>query len=233
MIYSNTLANILGFEAQLLPNSKLHLKLLPLFRGEKSRMTYSAYTDQELTALIKEGDEIAFKEVFDRYFRRLYTFSFRFLKNKEQAEEVVNDALMNVWINKSRLNRESSILPFLYTVTRRLTLNVLRNIATSQRAIDQLWISMEKLSNETEETVLLNDLKQFTEQALVHLPAQQQLVFRMSRYDQLNYDEIADRLNISRNTVKNHLIAALKTLRSQFNQSDTAYFILLSTFLLK
>lgn len=195
--------------------------------------SYSTYTDQELTVFLKEGNEPAFREVFDRYFRRLYTFSFRFLKNREQAEEVVNDALLSVWVNRDKLNTELSVLPFLYTVTRRLALNVLRNIATSQKAVDELWINMQELSNETEETVLLHDLKQFTEQALIHLPSQQQIIFRMSRYDELSYDEIAEKLNISRNTVKNHLVAALKTLRTHFNESDAAYFILLSSIWLK
>lgn len=97
-----------------------------------------------------------------------------------------------------------------------------------QRAIDALWTDMEKVINETEESLLLSDLRQFTESALVQLPPQQQLIFRMSRYQGLSYDEIAEQLHLSRNTVKNHLIAALKTLRTHFNQSDVAYFILIS-----
>jgi RNA polymerase sigma factor, sigma-70 family len=119
-------------------------------------------------------------------------------------------------------------LPYLYTITRRLALNALRDLATLQRAIDALWTDMEKVINETEESLLLSDLRQFTESALVQLPPQQQLIFRMSRYQGLSYDEIAEQLHLSRNTVKNHLIAALKTLRTHFNQSDVAYFILIS-----
>ncbi|MEJ2903198.1 sigma-70 family RNA polymerase sigma factor [Pedobacter panaciterrae] len=119
-------------------------------------------------------------------------------------------------------------MPYLYTITRTLALNALRDLATLQRAIDALWTDMEKVINETEESLLLSDLRQFTESALVQLPPQQQLIFRMSRYQGLSYDEIAEQLHLSRNTVKNHLIAALKTLRTHFNQSDVAYFILIS-----
>lgn len=189
--------------------------------------------EKDIVVALKAGEEQAFRKIFDLYFKRLYAFSFRFLKNKQRAEEIVNDALLSVWINRSKLNENLSVLPYLYTVTRRLALNALRDTATSQKAIDDLWASMQQLSNETEETILLNDLKQFTEKAIVHLPAQQQLIFRMSRYEGLNYDEIAERLGLSRNTVKNHLIAALKALRTHFNQSDTAYFVLLSLLLLK
>lgn len=182
---------------------------------------------------LKAGDESAFREIFDQNFRKLYAFSFRLLKNKEQAEEVVNDTLMNVWTNRERLNVDFPVAPYLYTITRRLALNALRQIATSQKAIDQLWLNMENISNDTEESVLLSDLQRFTEAALITLPPQQQIVFRMSRFEGLNYDEIAIKLNISRNTVKNHLVAALKTLKTHFNQSDIAYFILLSASLLK
>jgi RNA polymerase sigma-70 factor (ECF subfamily) len=87
---------------------------------------------------------------------------------------------------------------------------------------------MEKASNETEEAVLLSDLRQFMESALVHFPAQQPLIFGICRYQGLSYDEIAEGLHLSRNTVKIHLLAALKTLRTHFNQSDVAYFILIS-----
>ena len=182
---------------------------------------------------LKAGDESAFREIFDQNFRKLYAFSFRLLKNKEQAEEVVNDTLMNVWTNRERLNPDFPVAPYLYTITRRLALNALRQIATSQKAIDQLWLNMENISNDTEESVLLSDLQRFTEAALITLPPQQQIVFRMSRFEGLNYDEIALKLNISRNTVKNHLAAALKTLKTHFNQSDVAYFLLLSASLLK
>ena len=182
---------------------------------------------------LKAGDESAFREIFDQNFRKLYAFSFRLLKNKEQAEEVVNDTLMNVWTNRDRLNPEFPVAPYLYTITRRLALNAIRQIATSQKAIDQLWLNMENISNDTEESVLLSDLQRFTEAALITLPPQQQIVFRMSRFEGLNYDEIAVKLNISRNTVKNHLVAALKTLKTHFNQSDIAYFLLLSASLLK
>jgi RNA polymerase sigma-70 factor (family 1) len=196
----------------------------------------SLYTETEskkLLIALKRGDELAFRKVFDEHFRKLYLFCFRFLKNKQHAEEIVHDALLSVWTNRNKIDEDRSILPYLYTITRRLALNALRDIATSQKAMDELWLNMEALSNETEELVLLNDLRKFTESAVINLPAQQQLVFRMSRYEGLNYDEIAERLNLSRNTVKNHLVLALKTLRTHFNQSDAAYFLLLSALVIK
>ena len=180
--------------------------------------------DFELISRIKEGDESAFRIVFDLYSSKLYAFSYRFLKEKEPCQEVVQEVFLNLWINRAKLDNQYPIAPYLYTITRRLTLNVLRHVATSQSAMDKMWLNVKKVSNETEEEVFLEDLSRFTEQVLSKMPKQQQLIFRMSRHQELSYDEIADELNISRNTVKNHLVAALKTLRTQLNKAFSILF---------
>ena len=180
--------------------------------------------DFELISRIKEGDESAFRIVFDLYSSKLYAFSYRFLKEKEPCQEVVQEVFLNLWINRAKLDNQYPIAPYLYTITRRLTLNVLRHVATSQSAMDKMWLNVKKVSNETEEEVFLEDLSRFTEQVLSKMPKQQQLIFRMSRHQELSYDEIAEELNISRNTVKNHLVAALKTLRTQLNKAFSILF---------
>jgi len=180
--------------------------------------------DFELINRIKEGDEAAFRIVFDLYSVKLYAFSYRFLKEKEPCQEVVQEAFLNLWINRAKLDDQYPIAPYLYTITRRLTLNVLRHVATSQYAMNKMWLNVKKVSNETEEEVFLEDLSRFTEQVLSGMPKQQQLIFRMSRHQELSYDEIAEELNISRNTVKNHLVAALKTLRTQFYKAFSVLF---------
>ena len=180
--------------------------------------------DFELISRIKEGDESAFRIVFDLYSSKLYAFSYRFLKEKEPCQEVVQEVFLNLWINRAKLDTQYPIAPYLYTITRRLTLNVLRHVATSQSAMDKMWLNVKKVSNETEEEVFLEDLSRFTEQVLSKMPKQQQLIFRMSRHQELSYDEIAEELNISRNTVKNHLVAALKTLRTQLNKAFSILF---------
>ncbi|MHB1178226.1 MAG: RNA polymerase sigma factor [Daejeonella sp.] len=180
--------------------------------------------DAELIFRLQEGDESAFRIVFELYFLKLYNFSFRFLKDKEQSREVIQEVFLSLWLNRVKLDEQYPIAPYLYTITRRLTLNMLRHAVSSQAAVDKLWHNVQKISNETEEAVLLGDLEHFIERALAKLPKQQQLVFRMSRQQELSYDEIAEELHISRNTVKNHLVAALKTLRTQLNKTFSFIF---------
>ncbi|MEH3112407.1 RNA polymerase sigma factor [Pedobacter terrae] len=190
-------------------------------------------TEKDRIHHLKNGQDSAFRWMFDQHFKKIYAFCFRLLKNRELAEEVCHDALLSVWVHRAKLNEDLPLAPYLYTITRRLTLNALRNIATSEKMMNQLWLDIEKVSNNTEESVMLSDLKRFTTSSIAILPAKQQLVFKLSRYDGLNYDEIGEKLGISRNTVKNHLIAALKTLRNHFNTSDMGCFLVLCSFLMK
>ncbi|MES3017049.1 MAG: RNA polymerase sigma-70 factor [Bacteroidota bacterium] len=175
--------------------------------------------DFDLISRLRNDDELAFGIVFEKYSGKLYNFSYRFLKNREQCQEVVQETFLSLWVNRKRLDDQYPIAPYLYTITRRLTLNTLRNIASSESAMSKLWVNMQQVSNETEDEVNLEDLRRFTEEVLSRLPQRQQLVYRMSRQQELSYDEIAEELNISRNTVKNHLVAALKTIKTQLHKA--------------
>jgi RNA polymerase sigma-70 factor (family 1) len=187
--------------------------------------TDSVGFDDDLVLAFKAGDEKAFKLVFEQNFHKLYAFAYKLLKSKEQSEEVVHDAFLSAWNNRDRINASLPITPYIYTITKRLALNTLRQIASSQKAVDELWKRLEDRSNLTEEAIFFNDLQRFTESKVALLPAQQQQVFRMSREQGLSHEEISDKLQISKNTVRNHLFLALKTLRQHINEPFILIFI--------
>ena len=190
-------------------------------------MEQSQIVDPDLIVRLSRGDEAAFAAVYEIYSRPLYYFSYRFLKNREQSEDIVAESFLNLWINRDKLDASYPISPYLYTTARRQTLNVLRSISTSKVAQEKLWFKFNEAHNETEEAILVADLERFSEKSIIKLPQQQQQVFRLSRRDGLSYDEIAQMLDISRNTVKNHLIRAVKTLRVQIDRSHFSIFLVL------
>lgn len=183
-------------------------------------------SESELILLLSNSDEKAFSIVYKRYSNRIYTFAYRFLKNREQSEEIVSETFLNLWVNRQKLDNTYPVGPYLYTIARRLTLNMLRHTAISRVAQEKLWLAFNESHNETEEAILMADLECFTNQSIINLPKQQQTVFCLSRQEGLTYEEIATKLNISRNTVKNHLVEALKNMRVQFSKSYTSIFIL-------
>lgn len=187
------------------------------------------YSEAELISLLKVGDEAAFRLLFDLWHKKLFHFSFRYTKSKEHAEEIVQDALLTLWVNRTKLDETHPLGPYLYTISKRKSLNMLRQAATSQKTAELLWRSFNDAINTTEESVYLSELEDLTERALQTLPAQQQIVFRLSKYEGLSHQEIAERLDISKETVKKHSAEGLKTLRIHLKKHGLAYLMLAYT----
>ena len=191
-------------------------------------MAVEIISDDKLIAGLRNSEEPVFAVVFDIYKTKLYSFAWRFLKDRTLCEEIVQETLITLWANRLELDPKYPLGPYLYTIARRLTLNILRNAATADAAREKLWMNLNEAHNETEDTVLLADLEQFIEETVAKLPKQQQLIFKLSRYEGLTHEQIAAKLNISKNTVNNHLVEALKNLRKHFRNSGISYGILIA-----
>lgn len=191
-------------------------------------MAAEIISEDKLIAGLRNSEEPIFAIVFNTYKSKLYSFAWRFLKDRTLCEEIVQETLITLWTNRLELDPKYPIGPYLYTIARRLTLNILRNAATAGAAREKLWLSLTEAHNETEDSILLADLEVFTEQTVARLPKQQQLIFKLSRYEGLSHEQIAARLNISKNTVNNHLVEALKNLRKHFRNSGISYGILIA-----
>jgi len=172
----------------------------------------------DLMLRLKNGDESAFSIIYKTHFSKLYSFIFSFLKQKELTEEVLQETFLAIWLQRETLDIEQPIEPLLFMICRRKVLDSFRKATSSESLRQRLLRSMTELVNNTEETVFYHDVLNFTNDAISKLPKQQQLVVKLNRIDGLSYDEIAVRMQLSRNTVKNHLVTALKTLRVQFDE---------------
>jgi len=163
------------------------------------------------------GDQGAFDEIYDLCSEKLFRLAFRFLKDVEQSEEIVQEAFINLWLNREKLDSDGNIWLYLYVVAKRLSLNQLRRMAQSKYYIENLMAHFQETHNSTEDTVFAHDLELITERVIGDLPSQQQIIFRLSRVEGYSHKEIADQLNISTNTVKNHMGTALKTIKSRLS----------------
>ncbi|EHQ28851.1 RNA polymerase sigma factor [Mucilaginibacter paludis] len=190
-------------------------------------------TDFALIIRLKQDDEAAFKILFERWFKKLYHFSFRYLKNKELAEEVIQETMLQLWINRQKLDESYPLSPYLFTIARRLSLNSIRQLATSKNVSERLYQDMKASVNTTEDDVLLAELQRITNEALILMPKQQQQVYRLSRNEGYSLDEIAAELGILKNTVKKHLSEALKAIRKHYSIRYIACFLLFYHFFKK
>lgn len=175
----------------------------------------------------RRGDEHAFREIYVLFSPKVYRFAFSFLKEKQQSEEIVQETFLSLWENRIKFDETKPLEPYLFTIAKRLVLDQLRKQINTNSLRDKLLVLISEQHNETEEQIIFSDMLVFAEKAIKELPAQQQVVYRLSRVEGLSYDEIAQRLNLSRNTVKNHLVVAVKKLRTAFNKQEITFLLLL------
>lgn len=173
---------------------------------------------RRLFSRIGIGDERAFRQLFEQYSSTVYSFSLKLTRSADQAEEIVQDVFLKLWVRRATLVQIENFNAWLFTVTRHQALNILRQKAIEGRAKLVLQQHSPQTHCDTEETVVLRDYQQLLDRAIRRLPPQQQLVYSLCRRDGLPYDEVAARLNISRLTVKTHMQQALRTIRSQLTE---------------
>ncbi|MGO1597560.1 MAG: RNA polymerase sigma-70 factor [Sphingobacterium sp.] len=173
---------------------------------------------------LRKGNIQAFREVFDTYSDRIYSVAYRILKNREQAEEIVQETFLKVWQNREKLDETKAMWPFIFVVAKRLCFNQLRSIRYDVMAQKELIRNMKSIADD--HPMDLRDMERLLQDSVVQLPARQRQVWIMSREQGKSHKEIADELGISPNTVKNNMVQTLKTLRDVFTKADYLYFFI-------
>lgn len=179
-------------------------------------MSLTKTSDVQLWAAIRQNNELAFNELFKRYWVRLYRTAYQYLKDKEASEEIVHDVFLNIWDRRDRLEIVS-FSAYMLTAIRYQIYNRMRSAKSplvytvEQAALDTGGAVNEGMDNITEQE-LLNEMYDY----LKSLPKRSQEIFCMSRIDHLSNQEIAGKLGISKRTVENQLTVALKHLRICF-----------------
>lgn len=160
------------------------------------------------------GDEDAFCELYAAYKNRLIYFAMRFLKSREYAEDVFQDAFTVVWQSRRFIDPDASFSSYLYTIIRNRLLNQLRDAANGEKLKESILSQALDYTDDTKREVMLNDLKFIISRALEQLTPRQREIFEMSREAQLSHKEIAGELGISVNTVQEHISSSLKIIRT-------------------
>lgn len=180
----------------------------------------------------REGNEAAFKEIYVLYSPKIYAFAYSFLKDRLQSEEIVQETFLSLWENRQKFDGDKALEPYLFTIAKRQILDQFRKVISTKKLRDNLLASLQVQHTDTEDQVVFADMLSFADKAINELPKQQQIVFRLSRIEGLSYDEIADRLGLSRNTVKNHLIVAAKKLKTCFDNQEMIFLLCIWNFFL-
>jgi RNA polymerase sigma-70 factor, ECF subfamily len=167
----------------------------------------------ETVKALREGNHSAFEQLFDSWYEPLCRYAYSILKNMDEAEDVVQKTFCKLWDQHETLDIQSSINSYLYRIVHNDSINSIQQ-QTNRKEHNLNYIStINSEVNSTIEHIESSELQKAIERALATLPPQCKRVFEMSRIEQLSYSEIAKSLNISTNTVENHISKALKLLR--------------------
>ena len=190
--------------------------------------TDTLVNERELVLRLIDGDEEAFCELYAAYKNHLLYFALKFVKSREFAEDIFQDAFTVVWQTRRFINPEASFSSYLYTIVRNRILNQLRDMANEDQLKEQILSQAIDSTNETNNHILLNDLKEIIARALEQLTPRQREVFKMSRELQMSHKEIAEALGVSVHTVQEHISLSLKFIRSYLTKySSTSADVLL------
>ena len=176
--------------------------------------------ERSLVLRLIEGDEDAFCELYAAYKNRLIYFAMRFLKSREYAEDIFQDAFAVVWQGRRFITPDASFSAYLYTIVRNRILNQLRDLSNQDKLREQILSQAVNYTNETKDEIIANDLRQFISRALQQLTPRQREIFQMSRERQMSHREIAEVLGISVNTVQESISISLRTLRTYLEKNS-------------
>lgn len=190
-------------------------------------MTGSAINSALINRIL-QNDEVAFAELFQLCHKQLFRFADTYCKDSGLAEEIVQEAFVQLWLNREKLSPDLPLYPYLFTQARRMTIDAFRKKLLQQRYIEEHHAMADLSTDETAQTVQFRELNGLIEIAMRQLPDQQQQIFEMSRIQGLSYEEIAKQLQISKNTVKYHLVKALKSLKKALAHYEISGFVLLA-----
>jgi len=183
--------------------------------------------DAELVRKFKSGDVDAFEALFKSYYQPLVGYGRTIVKDADEAEDIVQQVFISVWEKRSELEIHTSLRAMLYKAVYNSSLNRLKHGEVRRNYSKE--IKLASSVSFTQEDVQYKELQKKINDAIDLLPEQCAKIFKMSRFDQLKYQEIADILSLSVKTVENQMGKALKLLRE--NMKD--YLMLIILFIIK
>lgn len=176
------------------------------------------YLDDKLIIKnLKEGDVLSFDNIFKKYNKKIYYFALSYLKNKEEAEDVVQEVFMNLWKCRDQINEYYVFSKYLFKITYNATLKKFRKQASDEKQMEEVMRNFIFEDNSTNLDIEYNNLLESANSLIEKMPSRQKNIFLLSINEQLNNEQIAQQLNISKKTVENYLAMAKTSLRKSLS----------------
>ncbi|MGI4021384.1 MAG: RNA polymerase sigma factor [Janthinobacterium lividum] len=170
---------------------------------------------------------VTFDHLFEQYKKRIYAYVLTIVKSEFTAEEITQEIFIKLWLCQDRLHEITNLEGFIFKIVRNQALNHLRKAAYDERLLKEIISFAAPEHNNIEDKLITADYQLLMQEALSQLSPQRRLVYELSRKKGMNHEEISVQLNLSKNTVKNHIVSALKQIRLYLNENGISIAVLL------
>lgn len=174
--------------------------------------------DKSTLRKIKAGNQKAFREAYDAYHKRVFAMGLKFLKSEELAKEVVQDVFIKIWRNRTNIDLTKNFEVYLISICRNHIINLLRKASTHKKILHTIFINQSLIEETTLNTVLYKEFQNFTDDAIASLPPRRKQIFIMCKMEGKSYEEVAQAFHLSKGTIKDHMVKALKTIKEYLRQ---------------
>ena len=185
-----------------------------IFKMIKMSQKYSQDEAQALVKALKEGNQLAFSIVYKTYAAQTFSLAFKYLLNKELAEDAVQNLFLKLWLKKEEIDETKPINRYLFTMLKNDLLNTLRDSKKNIYLLEDCLSMVLELEDNSQNENLKQEQMNIIQQALGQLSPQRRKVFEMKVSGKYSNQEIADKLNLSINTIKFQYSQSLKQIRA-------------------
>lgn len=193
-------------------------------------MNSNSISDIELITNIKDHHHGSFNILYERYSQRSYDLAIIMVKDEDWAFDIVQDSFIAIWTNREKLLINNNIWFYIRTLIRNNSISKLREIKKNDTLIKRLYSLIDLRSQSNHDILVAKNLLDKYESVKKQLTPQQLAVFTLCREEGISHKKISELLDISTNTVKNHMVASMKMLRRHLHNDITYFLFLLLNF---
>ncbi len=168
---------------------------------------------KELLEKLKDGDDLAFEELYTSYKEPATRFCNSILKDIEESENIVQEVFIKIWNRKSLINPELNFTSYLFTIIKNRVFDYMKEVKKNELLREKFWDNI--VDYKTEDAELKEERFIKVKEAVDNLSVKRREIIKLNYDEGKSYEEIANQLNISKNTVKNQLVKAKQVIRRQ------------------
>lgn len=188
--------------------------------------------DKIIIRNLKKGDVQSFDNIFNKYNKKVYYFALSYLKNREEAQDVVQEVFMNLWKHRDQINEYYVFSKYLFKITYNATCKTFRKQASDKKQLEEVVRNSIVEDNSTNLDIEYNSLYETANALIEKMPARQKEIYLLSMNEQLTTEQIAQRLNISKKTVENYLSQVKTSIKKSISDGKILSFLFYCLFFL-